>query len=48
MDFEVLGFLAPYCDVIRKSDGIRGTLEFQHSPRLYFRFVATEHVGASR
>jgi hypothetical protein len=41
MDFEVIGFLAPFCDVIRKSDGMRGTLEFQHSPRLYFRFVAS-------
>jgi len=39
--FEVVGFLAPFCDVIRKSDGARGTLEFQHSPRFYFHFVTS-------
>jgi hypothetical protein len=39
-DFEVLGFLAPYCVVRRKADGQRGSLEFQHGPpRLYFNFV---------
>ena len=37
-DFEVLGFLAPYAVVRRKSDGCKGSLEFQHSPRLYFNF----------
>ena len=35
-DFEVLGFLAPFVVVRRKSDGVRGTLEFTHAPRLYF------------
>jgi hypothetical protein len=35
-DFEVLGFLAPYVGVIRKSDRAEGTLEFTHSPRVYF------------
>jgi len=39
--FEVISFRAPFCAVIRKSDGVRGTLEFQHSPRFYFRFVAS-------
>ena len=38
-DFEVLGFLAPYVVVRRKSDGRTGSLEFQHSPRYYFNFV---------
>ena len=38
-DFEVLGFLAPYVVVRRKSDGVKGSLEFQHQPRLYFNFV---------
>lgn len=37
-DFEVLGFAAPYVIVRRQSDGIRGSLMFQHSPRFFFRF----------
>jgi hypothetical protein len=37
-DFEVLGFMAPYVVVQRRSDGCKGSLEFQHSPRLYFNF----------
>jgi hypothetical protein len=37
--FEVLGFLAPLVVVRRKSDGVKGSLEFQHDPRLYFKFV---------
>lgn len=35
-DFTVVGFAAPYVVVVRKSDGVRGTLEFTHSPRVYF------------
>ncbi len=38
-DFEVLGFMAPYIVVRRKSDGKKGSLEFQHSPRFYFNLV---------
>jgi adenylate cyclase class IV len=37
--FEVLGFMAPYVVVRRRSDGRKGSLEFQHLPRLYFNFV---------
>jgi len=37
-DFEVLGFMAPYVVVRRKVDGLRGSLEFQHTPRFYFNF----------
>jgi hypothetical protein len=37
-DFEVLSFLAPWVNVKRRSDGVLGVLEFQHSPRLYFGF----------
>lgn len=37
-DFEVLGFLAPFVIVRRKSDGVKGSLKFQHSPRFYFSF----------
>lgn len=39
-DFIVIGFMAPLVVVKRKSDGQRGTLEFQHQPRLYFYFQA--------
>jgi len=34
-DFEVIGFLAPFVVVRRKSDGKKGSVQFQHSPRLY-------------
>ena len=37
-DFEVIGFLAPLVVVRRKADGMKGSLEFQHTPRLYFNF----------
>lgn len=35
-DFEVLGFAAPFVIVRRRSDGVKGTLEFTHQPRIYF------------
>ena len=38
-DFEVIGFLAPLVVVRRKADGVKGSLKFQHSPRLYWGFV---------
>ena len=41
-EFEVLAFLAPYCAVKRKSDGVRGSVMFQHSPRVYFNFKPEE------
>ena len=37
-DFEVLGFGAPVIAVVRKSDGVKGSLFFQHRPRFYFSF----------
>jgi hypothetical protein len=37
-DFEVIGFAAPLVVVRRRSDGQKGSLEFQHSPRLYFNW----------
>ena len=37
-DFIVEGFSAPFCLVIRKSDGARGTLIFDHAPRRYYNF----------
>jgi hypothetical protein len=39
-NFEVLGFLAPFMIVKRRSDNKKGSLEFQHNPRFYFNFVA--------
>ena len=35
-EFEVLGFMAPYVIVQRRTDGMKGTIMFQHSPRFYF------------
>lgn len=37
-EFSVLGFMAPYIVVQRKSDGKTGTLQFKHSPRIYFNW----------
>ena len=37
-EFEVIGFLAPFVAVRRRSDGAKGTLMFQHNPRFYFFF----------
>jgi hypothetical protein len=38
-EFEVIGFMAPLVVVRRKTDGMKGSLEFQHMPRFYFSFV---------
>ncbi len=37
-EFEVLGFAAPFVVVIRRVDGVKGSLEVTHSPRLYFNW----------
>ena len=39
IDFEVIGFAAPFVIVRRKEDNAKGSLEFQHSPRFYFNFL---------
>lgn len=39
-DFNVTSFAAPYCFVTWKCSGVRGTVRFQHNPRLYFDFQA--------
>jgi len=39
-DFEPIGFVAPFIVVRRRADGIKGSLTFQHSPRLYYGFQA--------
>lgn len=36
--FEVIGFMAPFCIVRHKETGKKGSIMFQHSPRLYFGF----------
>jgi hypothetical protein len=41
-DFEVLGFAAPFVVVRRRSDGAKGSLEFTHSPRVYFAWKGVE------
>lgn len=35
-DFEITGFLAPFVVAIRQSDGVKGTLLFQDTPRFYY------------
>jgi hypothetical protein len=37
--FEVEGFMAPFAVVRRRSDGVRGSVTFQHAPRFYYDFV---------
>tara|TARA_R100000231_G_scaffold123140_1_gene93328 strand:- start:2884 stop:3096 length:213 start_codon:yes stop_codon:yes gene_type:complete len=37
-EFDVKHFLAPFVSVVRKSDGVKGTLMFSHRPRFYFKF----------
>jgi hypothetical protein len=37
-DFTVEGFAAPFVVVVRKADGKKGSMMFQHSPRFYFKF----------
>jgi len=44
-DFDVIGFSAPLVVVKRKSDGVSGSLEFQHRPRFYFNFQ--EHKSSN-
>jgi hypothetical protein len=41
-EFQVLGFAAPYVVVERRADGKKGSLLFQHSPRIYFSFSVDE------
>ena len=37
-EFIVRSFLAPFVFVTRISDNVKGSLEFTHSPRVYFNF----------
>lgn len=38
-EFDFTGFSAPFVVVQRKSDDVKGTLVFSHSPRFYFNFI---------
>lgn len=38
-DFDVQAFSAPFVEVVRRSDGVRGTLQFDHMPRRYYSFL---------
>ena len=37
--FQIHSFLAPFVIVTERATGIDGTLEFIHSPRVYFNFI---------
>ena len=39
--FEVLSFAFCMAIVRRRSDGVKGVLQFNHMPRLYYDFVPT-------
>ena len=41
-DFAVEGFAAPFVVVVRKADRVKGSLQFQHSPRFYYAFQPVE------
>ena len=47
-NFQVESFLAPLVIVNRRSDGARGTLDFQHAPRFYFNFREHSQLKATR
>ncbi len=40
--YEFIAFGSPFAKVRRRSDGQKGTLEFQHSPRFYFKFIESK------
>lgn len=42
LDFDVVGFMAPYVVVIRKLDGVKGSMLFQGLPRFYWGFQEKE------
>ena len=46
--FEVIGFMAPFAMVREKSTGKKGSVMFQHSPRLYFNFEADPDPSKGR
>jgi len=43
-DFEVISFSYGMVSVVRKFDGQKGFMDFNHSPRVYFNFIATDQI----
>lgn len=43
-DFKVINFSAPFVVVRRRSNGVIGSLEFTHSPRVYFGWVPADDM----
>ena len=41
-EFDIVLWICPLVIVIRRSDGIKGSLLYQHQPRFYFRFYPDE------
>ena len=41
-EFKVIGFSMGVCVVERKSDGVKGSLDFDHAPRVYYDFEQHE------
>ena len=37
-DFTVISFMAPFV-IVKSKEGVEGTIEFQHRPRYYYKFV---------
>jgi len=35
-EFDILGFMAPFCTAVRKATKEKGTLAFIHRPRIYY------------
>ncbi len=35
-EFEILGFMAPFCTAVRRETGKKGSLLFVHRPRIYY------------
>jgi len=47
-DFHILAYLAPYVTVVRRSDGVMGSLEFTLEPRIYWDFRYNPNAGPVR
>jgi hypothetical protein len=43
--FEVHGYMAPFAAVTRRTDNVKGSLMFQHTPRYYFSFDPVKTDG---
>jgi hypothetical protein len=37
-EFDVIGFRVPFVVVERKSDKVKGSMEFTHTPRVFFNW----------